>query len=65
REALVEEALSQIRAGTVPTVEAAARKFQIPSSTLKYRLKGGKSCQQGHTKQQHIDPAQTRVLLDW
>ncbi|KIJ34762.1 hypothetical protein M422DRAFT_263115 [Sphaerobolus stellatus SS14] len=65
RESRINDALSAIHSGSARSVDAAALTFSAPASTLKYRLKGGRSRTEGHIKQQILSESQKEVLIEW
>ncbi|KIJ29645.1 hypothetical protein M422DRAFT_268988 [Sphaerobolus stellatus SS14] len=62
REDILNEAMIAVRAGSFHSAEAAVTHSEIPSSTLKYRLNGGKLRREGHVNQQHLNTAQKETF---
>jgi hypothetical protein len=66
RESKIQDACAAIKNGTHKTVKAAAREFDIPTSTLRRRVKGlTTSRKHAHKKERLLAAGQEDALCEW
>ena len=65
RESIIQEAISELRAGKYRSERAAARVYNLLQTLLTRHNKGQPSRRQAHSKQQNLSDEQKKLLIRW
>ena len=61
----VDAAVADYRRGLFPSIRAAARAYNVAEASVRQRLRGRPTRQQGHSHEQILSPIQERMLVRW
>ena len=65
KESVIQDAISENNSGSYKSERVVAKVYGVPQSTLRGRIRGGRSHTIAHSNQQRLSPEQEEYVVEW